>query len=72
MAIQSSMVKMTKMSKMHALAGAFAIAIARKNNDPNYVKMMRFKKAYKLTKKQLMVRYGTKGLMAARQAAMKS
>ena len=28
MAMQSSLVKMTKQSKMHALAGAFAIAIA--------------------------------------------
>jgi hypothetical protein len=31
--------------------------------------MIRFKKAYKLTKKQLVTKYGMKGLMAARQAA---
>ena len=55
--------------KIAALKGAFAVKIAREKKDPLYEKMIRFKKAYKLVKKQLIVKYGTKGQMAARAAA---
>lgn len=71
MSFQTSTIKRGKMEKMHALAGAFAIKLAREKKDPLFEKMMRFKKAYKLTKKQLMQKYGVKGQMAARVAAMK-
>ena len=72
MAFKTSTVKRGAIQKMHALGGAFAIKMAREKNDPLYQKMIRFKKAYKLTKKQLMMKYGVKGQMAARIAAMKS
>jgi len=67
----TSRVARTKIEKMAALKGAFAIKIAREKKDPLFDKMIRFKKAYKLTKKQLMMKYGSKGLMAARGAALK-
>jgi len=64
-----SMIARGKQEKIAALKGAFAVKIAREKNDPLYTKMIRFKKAYKLTKKQIIVKYGMKGLTAARIAA---
>lgn len=64
-----SMIARGRIEKIAALRGAFAVKIAREKKDPLYTKMIRFKKAYKLTKKQLITKYGMKGLMAARQAA---
>ena len=66
------MIARGKIEKIAALTGAFAIKIARQKRDPLYEKMIRFKKAYKLTKKQLMMKYGGKAKMAARAAAMAS
>lgn len=65
----TSKVTRTKMDKLNALRGAFAVQIARQQKDPLYEKMIRFKKAYKLTRTQLTRKYGTKALLAARQAA---
>ena len=67
-----SMIARGKIEKKAALTGAFAIKIAREKRDPLYEKMIRFKKAYKLTKKQLMMKYDGKAKMAARAAAMAS
>ena len=67
---QTTRVARTRIEKMSALSGAFAIGIARKNKDPMYDRMIRFKKAYKVIKKQLMMKYGMKGKMAARAAAI--
>jgi hypothetical protein len=64
-----SMIARNRVEKMSALSGAFAIGIARKNKDPMFDRMIRFKKAYKVVKKQLMMKYGMKGKMAARVAA---
>ena len=64
-----SLIHRGKMEKVQALSGAFAIGIARKSKDPLYERMIRFKKAYKVTKKQLLMKYGTKGKMAARAAS---
>lgn len=61
----------TKKEKMAALRGAFAVKIAREKKDPLYEKMIRFKKAYKITKRQLVAKYSSKALMAARIAASK-
>ena len=66
---QTSHMLRGRIDKMAALSGAFAIGIARKNKDPLYDRMIRFKKAYKVIKKQLLVKYGMKGKMAARTAA---
>lgn len=66
-----TMIPRGRMEKIAALKGAFAVKIARDKKDPLYAKMIRFKKAYKLTKKQLIMKYGMKGLMAARTASQK-
>lgn len=58
-----------RLQKMGALKGAFAISIARSSNDPLYARMIKFKKAYKVIKAQIMRKYGIKGQMAARKAA---
>lgn len=60
----------TRIEKMGALKGAFAISIARSQKDPLYERMIKFKKAYKVVKAQLMRKYGIKGQMAARKAAI--
>lgn len=69
MAFKISTIKRGKFEKMSALAGAFAVKIAREKKDPLYDKMIRFKKAYKMIKKQIISKYGAKGKMAARIAA---
>lgn len=69
--IGSSMVKLTKENKLRALAGAFAIHISRQKKDPLYEKLIRFKKAYRVIKQQLIQKYGQKGMQAARLAASK-
>jgi molybdopterin-guanine dinucleotide biosynthesis protein len=66
---KTSKINRTKLEKMAALKGAFAVKIAREKKDPLFEKMIRFKKAYKLTKKQLLMKYGGKGTLAARAAA---
>lgn len=68
---KTSTIKRDRMRKMEALKGAFAVSIARAKKDPLFDRLIRFKKAYKLVKKQLMAKYGMKGQMAARSAAMK-
>jgi len=68
-AYSRSVISRGKAEKLAALRGAFAVKIAQKNRDPLYEKMTRFKKAYILVKKQLITKYGMKGLQAARQAA---
>jgi len=65
-----SMVARGRDEKIAALRGAFAVKIAREKKDPLYDKMIRFKKAYKLVKRQLITKYGMKGLQAARAASM--
>jgi hypothetical protein len=67
----TSRIARSKVEKMSALKGAFAIGIAREKKDPLFDKMIRFKKAYKVTKKQLIMKYGGKAAVAARQAAFK-
>ena len=66
-----SLIARGRLPKMQALSGAFAVGIARKSKDPLYERMLRFKKAYKVIKKQILAKYGTKGKMAARAAATK-
>jgi hypothetical protein len=68
--LSTSTLRMTKQSKFNMLAGSFAIHIARQKKDPLYEKLIRFKKAYRLVKKQLISKYGSRGQQAARQAAM--
>jgi ribosomal protein S17 len=65
------MVTRTGIDKFVALTGAFAVKIAREKQDPLYAKLLRFKKAYRVVKKQIMSKYGTKAKMAARAAASK-
>jgi hypothetical protein len=68
---QKSMVTRTGLNKFQALSGAFAVKIAREKKDPLYEKLIRFKKAYRLIKQQIMNKYGTKAKLAARAAASK-
>jgi hypothetical protein len=67
---KTSTIKRDRLKKMGALKGAFAISIARANKDPLFERMIKFKKAYKVVKKQLLMKYGMKGQMAARKAAI--
>jgi len=68
--IRATMSKRSKAGKMNALGGAFAMRIAREKGDPLYVKMKKLKFLYKAAKLTLLKRYGSKGKMAARLAAM--
>ena len=67
----TSKISRGRLQKMGALKGAFAVSIARSSKDPLYERMMKFKKAYKVVKAQIMRKYGIKGQMAARNAATK-
>lgn len=66
----TSRIARSKVEKLAALGGAFAVKIARERKDPLFEKMIRFKKAYKVTKKQIMMKYGGKAKVAARAAAL--
>ena len=66
-----SMNVVTGRDKMTKLAGAFAVQIARQKNDPLYGKLIKLKKMYRIVKKQIIQKYGSRGKMAARLAASK-
>jgi len=66
---QKSMVNRTGLVKIEALKGAFAVKIAREKKDPLYEKLIRFKKAYKVIKQQIMNKYKGRAALAARLAA---
>lgn len=68
-AYTKSLISRGKREKLSALRGAFAVQIARQSQDPLYAKLLRFKKAYKLVKKQIITKYGSKGYKAAMAAA---
>lgn len=70
MGFQTSLIKRTKAEKFSALVGALAIKIARQKNDPLLEKMLRYKKAYKALKRQLIQKYQAKAVLAARQIVM--
>ncbi len=70
MAFKTSLIKRTKREKFAALTGALAIKIARAKGDPLYDKMIRFKKAYKLLKRQIIQKYRAKAELAARKIAL--
>jgi len=70
-ALKASVTRQTKQGKMARLAGGMAMAMARKNNDPLYKKAMKAKKIFMQAKAMIQKKYGMKGKMAARKAAMR-
>jgi len=71
MAFTTSMIKRTKREKLLALTGALAVKIARAKGDPLYGKMIKFKRAYKMLKRQIITKYKSKAYLAARRIALK-
>lgn len=64
----STTVKIGRAQKMNTLGSGMAIRIARKNNDPLYTRYQKMRKLYKLMKIQLIRKYKSKGMIAAKQA----
>jgi hypothetical protein len=64
--ITSSTVHRTREAKLSAAIGAVSVAIAKKNNDPIYAKLVKHRKAWKAAKDQLVQKYSS----IARQKVM--
>ena len=68
MALKNSIVKNTRSAKFSRLSGALAISTAKKNNDPNVAKMIKYKNLWKKYKDKVQQRFGAKGRLAARSS----
>lgn len=70
--VTSSIIKRTRQQKLATLAANFAIRIAKDRNDPLYRKYQRFRKLFWDSKKLLIKRYGSRGMVIARKSMQKS
>jgi len=56
-AISTSMVSRTREAKLSAAIAAVSVAMAKKNNDPLYHKLIKHRKAWKAAKDQIVQKY---------------
>ncbi len=66
-----STIRRSRTSKIRSTTGAVAISIARAKNDPLYAKMIKMKKIYRDTKRQIERKYKGQSMSKARQLASK-
>jgi len=57
MAVQQSMTMRTYAAKRNAALAAIAVSIARRNNDVLYHKLKKYRKLWKDTKNQILMKY---------------
>ena len=69
MAYRTSTIKRGRAQKLGSSRGTIAISLARKQNDPLYKKMKRYKDLYKQSKSQLERKYASKSRSLAMQKA---
>ena len=58
-AISTSMVSRTREAKLSAAIAAVSVAMAKKNNDPLYHKLIKHRKAWKTAKDQIVQKYNS-------------
>lgn len=66
-----STIRRSRASKIRSTTGTVAISIARAKNDPLYAKMIKMKKIYRDTKRQIERKYKGQSMSKARQLASK-
>jgi len=65
----SSMTKRTRAQKIRSSAGSIGTALAKKQNDPLYKRMIYYKHMYMQAKEQLQKKYKSKSMSLARKKA---
>jgi hypothetical protein len=70
--LRMSITKIDRKDKLARLGGSMAAKLAKERNDPDYKKMIKFKKLWIKYKEKVMRKYGMRGKQAARKAAMKT
>lgn len=70
--IRMSVTRTTRDAKLRRLGGSMAARLAKQRKDPDYKKMIKFKKLWVKYKQKVMRKYGMRGKAAARKAAAKS
>ena len=71
-ALRMSITRTTRKAKLKRLGGSMAANLAKERKDPDYKKMIKFKKLWIKYKQKVMRKYGMRGKAAARKAATKS
>jgi hypothetical protein len=66
--MQTSMIRRDKKKKFAAMAGGFAMEIARRNGDPDYDKYKKYRKLYMDLKKKITTKYRTKAKQEVRKS----
>jgi hypothetical protein len=62
MAVSTSMVMRSMEAKKNAAIGMISVALAKKNNDVLYHKLIKYRKLWVQTKKDIQRKYGSKAL----------
>lgn len=70
--LKMSMRRIDRKEKLARLGGSMAARLAKEKNDPDYKKMIKFKKLWIKYKSKVMRKYAIRGKQAARKAAMKT
>lgn len=70
--LKMSMRRIGRQEKLSRLSGSMAARIAKDKNDPDYKKMIKYKKLWIKFKKKVMRKYKVRGKQAARKAAMRT
>jgi len=66
--MQMSMIRRDKKKKLAAIAGGFAMEIARRNGDPDYDRYKKYRKMYMDLKNKLITKYHVKAKQEARNS----
>lgn len=71
-ALKMSMRRIGRQEKLNRLGGSMAANLAKQRKDPDYKKMIKYKKLWKKFKSKVMRKYAMRGKQAARKAAMRT
>ena len=71
-ALKMSIRKVSRQEKLNRLGGSMAANLAKQRKDPDYKKMIKYKKLWQKFKKKVMRKYAMRGKQAARKASMRS
>ena len=68
MSVKASITKVSRQDKINRLTGALAVSIAKKRNDPDVKKLLKYKKLYFQFKAKINAKYKNASSAAARNS----
>ena len=68
MSVKASLTKVSRQDKINRLSGALAVNIAKKKNDPDVKKLLKYKKLYFQFKEKINRKYKNASSVAARNS----